>query len=43
MNDKDQLAADVHKAWHEYNDETIVRMWEYHRYCLQSAMDFNGG
>ena len=41
--DKDQLAADVNKAWHEYDEEKLRRMWEYHDYCLQAAIDYNGG
>ena len=41
--DKDKLAADVQKAWEEYDDNKLARMWEYHRYCLQAALDIRGG
>jgi hypothetical protein len=41
--DKDKLAADVQTAWEEYSEEKLARMWEYHRYCLQAALDTNGG
>ena len=41
--DKDQLAADVDLAWHDYSEEKLARMWEYHHYCLQAAIDAKGG
>ena len=41
--DKDKLAADVMEAWENYSEEKLARMWEYHRYCLQAALDCNGG
>ena len=41
--DKDQLAADVDMAWHQFDEAKLAKMWEYHRYCLQSAIDYNGG
>ena len=41
--DKDKLVTDVQKAWEEYSEEKLEKMWEYHRYCLQSALDTKGG
>ena len=41
--DKDQLAADVDKAWHGYSEEKLARMWEYHEYCLRAAIDEKNG
>lgn len=41
--DKDKLVADVKKAWEEYSNDKLARMWEYHRYCLQASLDIRGG
>lgn len=41
--DKDRLVADVKKAWEDYDEEKLARMWEYHSYCLQAAIDYKGG
>ena len=30
--DVEQLAADVKKAWHEYDESKLAKMWEYHTY-----------
>ena len=30
-------------AWEDYSQETLDKMWEYWVYCLQSAIDYNGG
>ena len=38
-----RVAADVQTAWNEYSEEKLAHMWEYHRYCLQAALDSDGG
>ena len=37
------MADDVQTAWNEYSEEKLAHMWEYHRYCLQAALDSDGG
>jgi len=41
--DIEQLVADVHVAWHEYDEAKLAKMWEYHDYCLQAAINYKGG
>ena len=41
--DKDKLVADVKEAWDNYDVEKLEKMWEYHTYCLQAAIDYRGG
>ena len=41
--DVEQLASDVVKAWHEYDEAKLAKMWEYHNYCLKAAIDYHGG
>ena len=40
--DVDKLAADVRKAWYEYDDEKVTKMWKHLRFCLKGAIDFKG-
>jgi len=30
-------------AWHDYDEAKLAKMWEYHDYCLQAAIDYKGG
>ena len=31
------------KAWDEYDEQKLAKMWEYADYCLRAAIDYNGG
>ena len=41
--DKDKLVEDVMKAWDEYDEQKLAKMWEYAEYCLRAAIDYKGG
>ena len=30
-------------VWCQYDAAKVAKMWEYHRYCLQAAIDYHGG
>ena len=37
--DKEKLAADVKKAWDDYDQSKLDDMWEYHAHCLRASLD----